>query len=86
MRWLVLDCSSIGDVDYSASLTLAGLITSLHAEGRVFALAGPIPQLLATLEKYGTLTDFDNTHIYPTVLEAVEAFESSPVADPPGQA
>jgi hypothetical protein len=31
----------------------------------VFALAGADPGLLATLEKYGTLTDFDNTHICP---------------------
>jgi len=86
VRWLVLDCSSMGDVDYSASLMLAGLIDMLHAEGGVFALAAADPQFLATLEKYGTLAEFDNTHIYSTVLEAVEAFESSPVADPPGQA
>ena len=46
VRWLVLDCSSLDDVDYSASLTLAGLINSLHADGAVFALAGADPQLL----------------------------------------
>jgi high affinity sulfate transporter 1 len=80
VRWLVLDCSSIVDVDYSASLTLAGLIHALHAEGGVFALAGADPGLLATLEKYGTLTDFDNTHIYPTVQAAVAAFRTGPLA------
>ena len=80
VRWLVLDCSSLDDVDYSASLTLAGLINSLHADGRVFALAGADPQLLATLKKYGTLADFDNTHIYPTVEAAVAAFPSAPTA------
>jgi high affinity sulfate transporter 1 len=80
VRWLVLDCSSIDDVDYSASLTLAGLIHALHAEGGVFALAAADPGLLATLEKYGTLTDFDNTHIYPTVQAAVAAFQTGPLA------
>jgi len=80
VRWLVLDCSSVDDVDYSASLTLAGLIHALHADGGVFALAGADPGLLATLEKYGTLTDFDNTHIYPTVQAAVAAFQTGPLA------
>ena len=65
---------------------LAGLIDMPHAEGGVFALAAADPQFLATLEKYGTLAEFDNTHIYSTVLEAVAAFRSSPMADPPGQA
>jgi high affinity sulfate transporter 1 len=78
VRWLVLDCSSMADVDYSASLTLAGLIDAVHAEHRVFALAGADPQLLATLETYGTLADFDNEHIYSTVQAAVAAFRSSP--------
>jgi high affinity sulfate transporter 1 len=80
VRWLVLDCSSLDDVDYSASLTLAGLIHALHADGGVFALAGADPELLATLKNYGTLTDFDNTHIYPTVQAAVAAFRTSPLA------
>ncbi|HEY6682525.1 MAG TPA: SulP family inorganic anion transporter [Propionibacteriaceae bacterium] len=79
VRWLVLDCSSMVDVDYSASLTLARLIQALHADGGVFALAGADPGLLATLEKYGTLTDFDNTHIYPTAQAAVAAFQTDPL-------
>jgi MFS superfamily sulfate permease-like transporter len=78
VRWLVLDCSSLDDVDYSASLTLAGLIHALHADGGVFAIAGADPGLLATLEKYGTLIDFDNTQIYPTVQAAVAAFRTGP--------
>jgi len=80
VRWLVLDCSSIDDIDYSASITLRGIIDSLHSDGRVFALAEVDPQLLSTLTKYGTLTDFDNTHIYSTVPAAVAAFQSAPAA------
>ena len=77
VRWLVLDCSSLDDVDYSAGLILRGIIDSLHADGRVFALAGADPQLLGTLKKYGTLSEFDNTHIYSTVQEAVAAFRDT---------
>ena len=39
------------------------------------------PALLDTLEKYGTLTDFVNSHIYPTVQAAVTAFRTAS-ADP----
>ena len=76
VRWLVLDCSAIGDIDYSAGLNLAGLIKAVHAQDRTFALAEVDPALLATLTKYGTLEDFDNTHIYPTVLDALTAFRT----------
>jgi MFS superfamily sulfate permease-like transporter len=81
--WLVLDCSSIDDVDYSASLTLAELIHAFHSDGGVFALAGADPALLDILEKYGTLTDFDNSHIYPTVQAAVAAFRTGQLDRPP---
>jgi len=76
VRWLILDCSSIGDIDYSASLNLAGLIEALHAEKRIFALADVDPELMKVLTKLETLEHFDNAHIYPTVQEAVAAFRA----------
>jgi MFS superfamily sulfate permease-like transporter len=78
VRWLVLDCSSIGDIDYSASLNIADLIKALHDEQRVFALAAVDPVLMDELAAYRTLESFDNAHIYPTVLDAVTAFRSTP--------
>lgn len=80
VRWLVLDCSAIDDVDYSAGLNLAGLIKAVHAQDRVFALAAADPALLATLTTYGTLDDFDNSHIYPSVADAIAAFRSAAAA------
>ncbi len=76
VRWLVLDCSSIGDIDYSASLNLADLITALHDQHRVFALVEVDPTVMNNLRAYGTLESFDNAHIYPTVADAVTAFRS----------
>jgi MFS superfamily sulfate permease-like transporter len=78
VRWLILDCSSIGDIDYSASLNLEGLIAALHEEKRIFALANVDPELLKVLTKLKTLEHFDNAHIYPTVQEAVAAFRADP--------
>ncbi len=77
VRWLIIDCSAMTDIDYSAGLNLAGLIKAVHNDGGVFALAGADPALLATLTKYGTLEDFDNAHIFPTVLDGVRAFQAS---------
>jgi high affinity sulfate transporter 1 len=76
VRWLILDCSSIGDIDYSASLNLAGLIEALHEQKRVFALADVDPELMRVLTKLETLKHFDNAHIYATVQEAVAAFRA----------
>ena len=82
IRWLILDCSSIGDIDYSASLNLAGLIEALHAEQRVFALADVDPTLMEVLTKLETLEQFDNAHIYPTVQDAVAAFRADTTTKP----
>jgi MFS superfamily sulfate permease-like transporter len=39
--------------------------------------AESLPGLLATLRTYGTLADFDNSHVFPTVETAVAAFRWS---------
>ncbi|HEX5728319.1 STAS domain-containing protein, partial [Microbacterium sp.] len=77
VRWLILDCSSIGDIDYSASINLEGLIAALHADHRVFALAEVDPTLMNVLTKLKVLEHFDNAHIYPTVADAVDAFHGT---------
>ncbi|WP_426593405.1 SulP family inorganic anion transporter [Cellulomonas sp. McL0617] len=77
VRWLVLDCSAMSDIDYSAGVTLAELIQAVHASGGVFAIAGADPSLLATLRQYGTLADFNNAHIFSTIDDAVAEFRNS---------
>lgn len=87
VRWLVLDCSSIPDVDYSAGAALHQLVTFVHNRGATFALAALDPDLRAALDEFGVLQMLDVDHIYPTVEEAVAGFRSSPqgtvVADRP---
>ncbi|MGW5239508.1 SulP family inorganic anion transporter [Monashia sp. NPDC004114] len=78
VRWLVLDCSSIPDVDYSAGATLHQLVTFVHNRGANVALANLDPDLRATLEKFGVLQLLNVDHIYPTVADAVAAFRSLP--------
>ncbi len=76
VRWVVLDCSSIDDIDYSAGLNLGGLIDGLHRDGLVFAVAAVDPGLIHTLEAYGLRERFDQARVFPTVAEAVEAFRN----------
>ena len=39
VRWVVLDASSLDDIDYSASVSVAGLLDYLDAKAMTFALA-----------------------------------------------
>ena len=82
VRWLVLDCSSIPDVDYSAGAALHELITFVHNRGATVALTGLDPDLRATLERFGVLGLINVDHIYPTVEEAVTAYLASSQAGP----
>ncbi len=77
VRWLVLDCSSIPDVDYSAGIAVDNLITFVHNRGATFALAALDPDLRSTLEQQGVLKMLNVDHIYDSVPDAVAAFTSA---------
>ncbi|MGV9860449.1 SulP family inorganic anion transporter [Gordonia sp. NPDC003425] len=77
LRWLVLDCTVISDVDYSASATLVRLITFVHSRNAHFVLAGVDPELQGTLLTEGVLADLNPDHVFPTVGAAVRAYEAA---------
>jgi MFS superfamily sulfate permease-like transporter len=78
VRWLVLDCSSITDVDYSAGLEIADLITYLHQRGTQFGLAHADATLLETLRTDGVLALVPPDRIFSHVGEVFEAWEARP--------
>jgi high affinity sulfate transporter 1 len=84
VRWLVLDCSSVTDVDYSAGLEVADLITYLDQRGTQFGLAHADPSLLATLRTYGVLDRVAPERIFSHVGEVFDAWAALPPggADP----
>ena len=77
VRWLVLDCSAIDDVDYSAGIALSSLVDYVHHEGAQFGLARADDHLLQTLKTYGVLDKFAADHIFPTLNDAFVAYQSS---------
>jgi sulfate permease, SulP family len=82
IRWLVLDCSSIPDVDYSAGAALYQLVTYVHSRNATFALAALDPSLRAALDRVGVLERLTITHVYDTVEEAVAAYAAESHTDP----
>jgi MFS superfamily sulfate permease-like transporter len=82
VRWLVLDCSSITDVDYSAGLELTDLITYVHQRGARFGLVRADEALLATLRTYGVLDEVAPDRIFERLSDVFDAFEAAPAAAP----
>ena len=80
MSWLILDCSSIPDVDYSAGAALKALVKFVHTHGATFALAATDPNPRTTLSTLGVVDELDDRHIFDSVEDAVAAFRSSPRA------
>jgi MFS superfamily sulfate permease-like transporter len=81
VRWLVLDCSATPDVDYSAAISLSGLIKYVQAKRIHFAIVGADTGLQATLKNFGVLDLFDNARIYADLDDVIDAFRGEP-ADP----
>jgi high affinity sulfate transporter 1 len=74
VRWLLLDCSSIADVDYSAGIAVSGLIKYVQARGAHFGIVRADAHLLATLRTYGVLDQFNPVHVFDTLEEALAAY------------
>ncbi|MGB6244780.1 MULTISPECIES: SulP family inorganic anion transporter [Gordonia] len=75
VRWLVLDCSAVSAVDYSAATALHNLIDYVHSVGARFILAGVTPELRESLETARIMADLAADSVYPGVGSAVRAFE-----------
>lgn len=75
VRWLVLDCSAISDVDYSAATALHDLIGYVHSVNARFILAGVTPELRDSLETARIMADLAADSVYPGIGSAVRAFQ-----------
>ena len=79
VKWLILDCAGISDIDYSAAQNLASLLDWLEARGTVLVLARPEPDILTGLEAYGLRERFPDSAVFDDLDTAVRAF---PAASP----
>jgi SulP family sulfate permease len=77
LRWLVIDCAAIGDVDYTASAVLVKVVE--HARQRNIRLVfssvlGPVRQ---QLDHYGISQALGQDAYFDTPGQALEAFHSA---------
>jgi MFS superfamily sulfate permease-like transporter len=71
LRWLVLDCAAIGDIDYTASGALTKVSEHLHQRHVRLVLSSVLAPVRHQLDRYGIRVDA----CYDTPGEALEAFE-----------
>ena len=77
LRWMVVDCAAIGDVDFTASAGLAKLVEHVHQRHvrLVFtSVLGPVRQ---QLDRYGISEALGAGAYYATPGEALEAFHAA---------
>ncbi|WP_243076941.1 SulP family inorganic anion transporter [Microbacterium sp. SS28] len=77
VRWFILDCTSIPDVDYSAGQSLADVTDYLHKRDIHVILARPEKQLLETFERYDLMERISPQHIFDDLDKAIAAFPAA---------
>jgi MFS superfamily sulfate permease-like transporter len=78
VEWLVIDASSIDDIDYSAGRSFSGLLDYLDAQHITPVVARADASVTESLEVYGVATRIPPEHRFATLAEAASAFRSRP--------
>ncbi len=86
LRWFVLDGVAIGDVDFTASAILSGIIAQLHQRHIQFVVTGLLTPVRKQLEHYGITGAAGPDAYFDTAGEALEAFQAAPPPAPSGRA
>jgi sulfate permease, SulP family len=77
LRWLVIDCTAIGDVDYTASTVLAKVVEHVHQHHVHLALTSVLSPVRQQLDRYGISTALGQGAYFDTPGEARKAFHST---------
>jgi len=77
LRWLVLDCAAIGDVDYTAAGVLTRVIEHLRKRHIRFAVSTVLGPVREQLDRYGISAALGPGAYYDTPGEALEAFHGA---------
>ena len=77
LRWMVLDCAAIGDIDYTASAVLTKVIEHAHQRHVRFVLTTVLGPVREQLDRYGISAALGPNAYYDTPGEALEAFHAA---------
>ncbi len=73
VTWLVLDLASMGDIDYTAGLTLSETVARVGRLGVRVALSQP-GDVLPELARFGVTAQVGDAYLFETVQAALDAF------------
>lgn len=77
VRWLILDAEAITGIDYSAYLTIRGVVKAL-TERKITLLVSGLPEdIRAQFDRVGLTAMIGADHFYHRLGETVEAFHQS---------
>ena len=77
LRWLVLDCAAIGDVDYTASAVLVKVIEHVHQRHVHLVFSSVLGPVRQQLDRYGISATLGPGAFYDTPGQALEAFHAA---------
>ena len=77
LRWLVLDCAAIGDVDYTASTVLTKVVEHLHRRQVRLVMSSVLDPVRQQLDRYGISPTLGADAFYDTPGQALEAFHAA---------
>jgi sulfate permease, SulP family len=77
LRWLVLDCAAIGDVDYTASTVLTKVVEHLHRRQVRLVMSSVLDPVRQQLDRYGISPTLGADAYYDTPGQALEAFHAA---------
>src|SRR5271166_878021 len=76
VRWFVVDCSAIFDIDYTAARTVRDLLAELASRKVGVVLARVNPYIHADLVRHGVIAAVEEARIFETLHEALAAVRS----------
>jgi MFS superfamily sulfate permease-like transporter len=77
LRWFVLDCAAVEDIDYTASTVLARAVDVARQRHVRFAVSTVLPQVQRQLDGFGIGNALDPDARYETPRDAIDAFHTA---------
>jgi sulfate permease, SulP family len=77
LRWMVIDCAAIGDVDYTASTVLVRVVGYVHQHHVHLAFSSVLGPVRQQLDRYGISKALGQDAYFETPGQALQAFHSA---------
>ena len=77
LRWFVLDCAAVEDIDYTASTVLARAVALAKERHVRFAVSTVLSQVQRQLDSFGIAKALDPDARYETPRDALDAFHAA---------